>query len=192
MIDIDEENYADSDWHDDIAEESRGTFRGASYYESEKDADILIESALKNGWHIQAHTNGDRHRDIFIGPERAARLNPLKGALDRGVRFTLHHDAPVTTTNMMVVIQSAVHRVTSSDKPLGREFEIPVMEALKAVTINAAWQEGEEAIKGSIEVGKLADLVILSSNPLKVKSTAIKDIKVMETIKEGKSIYVAP
>ncbi|MCP4628954.1 MAG: amidohydrolase [bacterium] len=251
MLDIDEKHYADSDWHDDLDEERGSTFRGASYYGSQEDADLLIESALKNGWHIQAHTNGDaatdmfiqsmrkglaknpvkdhratiihaqmmredqldaarelglapsffpahiyywgdRHRDIFIGPERAARLNPLKGALDRGVRFTLHHDAPVTTTNMMIVIQSAVNRVTSSGKPLGREFEIPVMEALKAVTINAAWQEGEEDIKGSIEAGKLADLVILSSNPLKVKSTVIKDIKVIETIKEGKSIYVAP
>ena len=134
---------------------------------------------------------GDRHRDIFIGPERAARLNPMKSALDRGIRFTIHHDAAVTTANMLIVVQTAVHRVTSSGKPLGTEQEIPVMEALKAVTINAAWQEGEEDIKGSIEVGKLADLVILSANPLKVKPTEIKDINVLETIKEGKSIYKA-
>jgi predicted amidohydrolase YtcJ len=251
ILDIDEENYADSDWHDDVVEERKATFRGKSYYGSQEEPDLLIEIALKNGWHILAHTNGDgatdmliesmrkglakhpvkdhrttiihaqmmredqldaakelglvpsffpahiyywgdRHRDIFLGPERAARLNPLKGALDRGIRFTLHHDAPVTTPNMMIVIQSAVDRVTSSGRPLGREFEIPVMEALKAVTINAAWQEGEEDIKGSIEAGKLADLVILSANPLKVKPTTIKDIKVMETIKEGKSVYVAP
>lgn len=251
LLDIDEDNYADSDWHDDVADEGKSGFRGKSYYGSQKEADRLIESALRNGWHILGHTNGDaatdmfiesmrkglakypvrdhratiihaqmmredqldaakelglvpsffpahiyywgdRHRDIFIGPERAARLNPLKGALDRGMRFTLHHDAPVTTPDMMMVIQSAVNRVTSSGKPLGREFEIPVMEALKAVTINAAWQEGEEDLKGSIEVGKLADLVILSGNPLTVEPTAIKDIKVMETIKEGKSVYKAP
>lgn len=251
MIDIDEEHYRESDWHDALEVKERNTFRGESYYGSQEEADLLVESALKNGWHIQAHTNGDaatdmliesmrkglakypvkdhrttiihaqmmredqldaardlglvpsffpahiyywgdRHRDIFIGPQRAARLNPLKGALDRGIRFTLHHDAPVTTPNMMIVIQSAVNRVTTSGEPLGREFEIPVMEALKAITINAAWQEGEEDIKGSIEVGKLADLVILSSNPLKVESNAIKDIKVMETIKEGKSVYIAP
>lgn len=251
MVDIDEKNYGDSDWHDHIPEKDKSTFRGASYYGSQEEADLLVETALKNGWHIAAHTNGDaatdmliksmrkglakypvkdhrttivhaqmmrddqldaakelglvpsffpahiyywgdRHRNIFLGPERAARLNPLKGALDRGIRFTLHTDAPVTTTNMMIVIQSAVHRVTISGEPLGREFEIPVIEALKAVTINAAWQEGEEDLKGSIEVGKLADLVILSANPLKVKVTTIKDIKVMETIKEGTSIFVAP
>jgi len=226
-------------------------FRGSSYYASQEAADLLFENALKNGWHILAHTNGDaatdmliesmrkglakypvedhrttiihaqmiredqldaakelglipsffpghiyywgdRHRDIFVGPQRAARMNPLKSALDRGMRFTLHHDAPVTTSNMMIVIQSAVNRVTTSGKPLGREFEIPVMDALKAVTINAAWQEGEEDTKGSLEVGKFADLVILSANPLKVKPTTIADIKVMETIKEGKSVYVAP
>ena len=82
--------------------------------------------------------------------------------------------------------------MTSSGKPLGPEQEIPAMEALKAVTITAAWQEGEEKLKGSIEVGKPADLVILSANPLKVDRTTIKDIEVMETIKEGKSIYIKP
>jgi predicted amidohydrolase YtcJ len=132
---------------------------------------------------------GDRHREIFIGPERAARMNPMKSALDRGIRFTIHHDAAVTTANMLIVVQSAVHRVTSSGKPLGPEQEIPVMEALKAVTINAAWQEGEEKQKGSIESGKLADLVILSANPLKVDKSKIAEIQVLETIKEGKTVY---
>lgn len=251
ILDINEENYEYRDWHEDLAEERKTTFRGKSYYGSQEEADSLIESALKNGWHILGHTNGDaatdmfiesmrkglakypvkdhrttiihaqmmredqldaakelglvpsffpahiyywgdRHRDIFIGPERAARLNPLKGALDRGMRFTLHHDAPVTTPNMMIVIHSAVNRVTFSGSPLGREFEIPVMEALKAVTINAAWQEGEEDIKGSLEVGKLADLVILDKNPLKVEPMDIYKIQVVETIKEGKSVYLAP
>jgi predicted amidohydrolase YtcJ len=132
---------------------------------------------------------GDRHRDIFIGPERAARMNPMKSALDRGIRFTIHHDAAVTTANMLIVVQSAVRRVTSSGKPLGPEQEIPVMEALKAVTLNAAWQEGEEKLKGSIEPGKLADLVILSANPLKVDKSKIAKIQVLETFKEGKTVY---
>ena len=251
IIDIDETSYPEKDDHDTVVKEGDKNFRGKSYYGSQEEADALVELALRNRWHILAHTNGDaatdmliesmrkglkkypvkdhrttiihaqmmredqldaakelglvpsffpahiyywgdRHRDIFIGPERAARMNPMKSALDRGIRFTLHHDAAVTTANMLIVIQSAVHRVTSSGKPLGPEQEIPVIEALKAVTINAAWQEGEEELKGSIEVGKLADLVILSANPLKVKPTTIKDIKVMETIKEGKSVYVAP
>jgi predicted amidohydrolase YtcJ len=226
-------------------------YRGQSYYGSQEEADTLIESSLKNGWHIIAHTNGDGatdmllesmrkglakypvkdhrttiihsqmiredqldaakelglipsffpthiyywgdlHREIFVGPQRSVRMNPMKSALDRDMRFTLHADAPVTTPSIMVIIQSAVHRVTTSGKPMGPEFEIPVIEALKAVTINAAWQESEEDSKGSLEVGKMADLVILSANPLKVKKTTIKDIKIIETIKEGKSIYVMP
>ena len=251
LIDINEANYPEMDDHDSVIKDGDTTFRGKSYYGSQEEADALVELALKNRWHLLAHTNGDaatdmliesmrkglkkypvkdhrttiihaqmmredqldaakelglvpsffpghiyywgdRHRDIFIGPERAARLNPMKSALDRGIPFTLHHDAAVTTANMLIVVQSAVHRVTSSGRPLGPEQEIPVMEALKAVTLNAAWQEGEEKLKGSIEVGKRADLVILSANPLKVDRTTIRDIEVMETIKEGKSIYTKP
>ena len=66
------------------------------------------------------------------------------------------------------------------------------MDALKSITINAAYQYFEEKTKGSLEPGKFADFVILDKNPLKVESMAIKDIKVVETIKEGKSIYMAP
>jgi hypothetical protein len=65
------------------------------------------------------------------------------------------------------------------------------MDALRAITINAAHQYGEEKTKGSIEPGKIADLVILDTNPLKVDPNAIKDIKVLETIKEGHTVYDA-
>jgi len=132
---------------------------------------------------------GDRHREIFLGPERAARIDPLKSALDRGIVFTTHHDAPVTPADMLLPIWAAVNRVTSSGKELGPEQRIPVIEALRAVTINGAYQIFEEEIKGSIEPGKVADFVILSANPLVVDPMAIKDIQVEETIKEGKTIY---
>lgn len=132
---------------------------------------------------------GDRHRDLFLGPERGTRVDPLKSALDRGMVFTGHHDSPITPVNMMTVIWAAVNRVTSSGKKLGPEQCVPVMEALKMVTSYAAFQYFEEDQKGTLEPGKLADLVILSDNPLKVDPMAIKDIVVEETIKEGKSIY---
>jgi len=74
---------------------------------------------------------------------------------------------------------------------IGPDQRITPLEALKAITINAAYQYGEERSKGSLEPGKLADLVILDRNPLKVDPMAIKDIKVVETIKEGKTIYKA-
>jgi predicted amidohydrolase YtcJ len=102
---------------------------------------------------------GDRHRDIFLGSERAARINPLRSALDRGIVFTGHHDAPVTPADMLVPIWAAVNRVTASGEVLGPEQRIPVIEAIRAATINGAYQLFEEETKGSIEVGKLADLL---------------------------------
>ena len=134
---------------------------------------------------------GDRHRDLFLGPERGHRVDPLKSALDRGMVFTGHHDCPVTPVDMMTVIWAAVNRVTSSGKQLGPEQRIPVIEALKMVTCYAAHQYFEEEIKGTLEPGKLADLVILSDNPLKIDPMSIKEIVIEETIKEGITIYRA-
>lgn len=65
------------------------------------------------------------------------------------------------------------------------------MEAIKAVTLYGAYQYFDEDIKGSLEAGKLADMVILDRNPLAVPKEQIKDIKVVATIKEGKTIYQA-
>lgn len=132
---------------------------------------------------------GDRHHDIFLGPKRAARINPLNSALNREIVFTIHHDAPVTPANILHIIWAAVNRVTTSGKVLGPNQQIPVIEAIRAVTINAAYQHFEEKMKGSIEIGKLADFVILSDNPLKVDPMKINDITVLETIKEGKTVY---
>ncbi len=91
----------------------------------------------------------------------------------------------------MFVIWTAVNRISRSGVVIGPDQRVTPMEVLKAITINAAFQYDEEKSKGSIEPGKLADLVILSGNPITASPDAIKDIKVVETIKEGKSIYKA-
>ena len=132
---------------------------------------------------------GDRHRDIFLGPERAARINPARSALDRGMQTTLHHDAPVAGIDILNVVSAAVNRRTSSGELLGPAQAITPFEALRAVTADAAWQYFEEDRKGTLEEGKLADLVILSDNPLTVDPMAIRDIQVVETIKEGRTVY---
>ena len=75
---------------------------------------------------------------------------------------------------------------------LGPKHRLEPLVALKAMTLWAAYQHFEEKTKGSLEVGKLADVVILDKNPLTVAPATIKDIKVVETIKEGRSIYSAP
>ncbi len=132
---------------------------------------------------------GDFHHQQIYGPQRTARLNPARSALDRGMSVSLHHDSPIHPIDQMMLIWAAVNRVTRSGKLIGEEQRIPVIDALKASTINAAYQFFEESRKGSIEVGKLADLVILSDNPLKIDPIKIRDIQILETIKEGNTVF---
>ena len=124
-----------------------------------------------------------------MGPERAARISPLRGALDRGIRFTVHDDTPVTPVDPLQLVWVSVNRLTKSGKVLGPEQRIAVEDALRAVTIDAAWQNFEEARKGSIETGKLADFVVLAKNPLTVEPVEIRDIEILETIVAGRSVW---
>ncbi len=123
---------------------------------------------------------GDRHRDTFIGPERAERISPARSAQERGIRFSLHSDTPIVPMNPLLMVWNAVNRITSSGKVLGEKQTISVMAALRAVTIDAAWQVFEAKSRGSLEKGKLADFVVLSENPLENPKT-IDRIQVMET-----------
>lgn len=132
---------------------------------------------------------GDQHRDIFQGPERAAHISPLASAVKRGIRFSIHLDTNVTPMRPLQAVWSAVNRLTRTNKELGPDQRIPPLQALRAVTIDAAWQAHDDAIKGSIEVGKLADFVVLAENPLAGDPRRIKDIPVVETIVGGRTIY---
>ena len=134
---------------------------------------------------------GDRHREIFMGPERANRISPAGSAKQRDMIYTIHTDANVVPMEPMRLIWSAVNRYSTSGAVMGAGQRIPVADALRATTLNAAYQNFQEKELGSIEVGKLADLAILDKNLYKVDPDAIKDIKVLETIVEGKSVYVA-
>ena len=134
---------------------------------------------------------GDYHYDSVLGPERANRISPAASALKRGINFTLHQDPPVKMPNQLLAIHNAVNRKTQLGRILGEDQRISVMDAIRAVTINGAYQYFEEDTKGSIEEGKVADFVILDKNPLKVDKSQIKDIKVLETIKEDITIFKA-
>jgi hypothetical protein len=134
---------------------------------------------------------GDRHRDRFMGPERAARMSPAASAAARGLRFTLHADAPVVPIEPLRIVWAAVNRRSTSGAPIGPAQRIDVERALRAVTLDAAWQHFEERDKGSLEVGKLADLVILDRSPLD-DPEHVDTIRVLETIVGGRSVFRAP
>ncbi|MCA4918614.1 MAG: amidohydrolase [Roseomonas sp.] len=134
---------------------------------------------------------GDWHRDSVLGPERAENISPTGWLMSRGMMFTSHHDAPVARPDSMRVLSATVTRRSRTGDIIGPRHRVPVATALKAMTIWAAHQHFEEATKGSIEVGKLADFVVLSENPLSVDPEALATLKVVETIKEGASIHRA-
>lgn len=132
---------------------------------------------------------GDWHIDSVLGPKRANRISPMTSAIKRNMNFTLHTDTPVLPPNLIYSMWCAVNRKTRSGRIIGEEFRISPLEALKAITINSAIQHHEEDTKGSITVGKRADLVIMDKNPLTINHDQIKDIKILETIKDGRTIF---
>ena len=131
---------------------------------------------------------GDIHIEN-LGAERANFLSPMATAIQLGLKPTNHSDATVTPINPIFTVWTAVNRVSRSGAVIGENERITPYNALQAITINAAYELFDDALKGALEKGKLADFVILNGNPLKVEPMAIKEIQVVQTIKEGVSIY---
>lgn len=126
------------------------------------------------------------------GKEQAMYISPMRDAIDAGLRPSNHTDFVVAPLDQMMMLSSAVNRISRGGAEIGRDQRVTAFEGLKAMTEWVAEQYGEQDTKGTLEIGKLADLVILDKDPLKVDPTAIKDIKVVETIKEGVTIFPAP
>jgi predicted amidohydrolase YtcJ len=123
------------------------------------------------------------------GRQQADFISPMKSSRALGLRPSNHTDFNVAPLDQIFTIHTAVNRVSRSGQVIGPEEQVTPLQALEAVTIDGARQYGEEAKKGSIEAGKLADLVILTGNPLTVAPTAIEAIRVVETIKEGTTVW---
>jgi predicted amidohydrolase YtcJ len=139
---------------------------------------------------FSAHTYfwGDRHRDIFMGRDRADVISPAQWALKYGVPFSSHLDSPVVPMRPLQAVWSMVHRQTYGGDVLGPEQRVSVMQALRAVTIDAAWQVFQEGDRGSLEPGKYADLIVLSGNPLD-DPMAMRELQVEKTLVGGATIY---
>lgn len=132
---------------------------------------------------------GDRHERIFLGPQRARRMNPLAEAVENNLLFTLHSDCPITPISPLFSVWAAVNRKTREGKILGGEQRIDVETALKSMTIYGAKLNFNEDLSGSLEIGKQADLIVLEADPTKVNPDEIKDIRVVTTFIDGQPIY---
>jgi predicted amidohydrolase YtcJ len=137
------------------------------------------------------HFWGDRHYDTFLGPERAERISPAASAERFGVRYTIHNDASVTPTRPIHLAHCAVNRLTASGRTLGQAQKVSALSALRAQTIDAAWQVFKEDERGSIEPGKLADFAILSRNPLETPDHLAETV-VTTTIRRGRVVFERP
>lgn len=139
---------------------------------------------------FSAHTYywGDRHRDIFMGPARAAAMSPARWAQEQGLVFSSHLDTPVVPMQPLQAVWSQVYRISYGGDVIGEEQRIDVMSALRAVTIDAAWQVFQEDRIGSLEPGKLADMIVLSGSPL-ADPMAMRELRVERTLIGGATIY---
>jgi predicted amidohydrolase YtcJ len=131
---------------------------------------------------------GDWYKQI-VGPEQAAQISPMRSILNTGLHATSHTDAPVALPNLMQVVWATVNRTSRSGDVIGPDERVSAYEAMKMITLWGAEQFGEQASKGSLEAGKLADLVILSDDPISIEPAKLNTIVVLETIKEGKSVW---
>jgi predicted amidohydrolase YtcJ len=132
------------------------------------------------------------YMDTLLGKDRSARQWPLKMLIKTGVHVAASSDAPVTYPNWRQGVQSAILReAKASGEVSGPEYCITIEEAIRMYTISGAWQDHMEKIKGSVEVGKLADFCILGEDILTIDPHKIKDIPVLMTVAGGKIVYNA-
>jgi predicted amidohydrolase YtcJ len=129
---------------------------------------------------------GDEHYRLTVGPERATRMNACATALAHGVPLAIHSDAPITPLGPLFTAWCAVHRLTASGRVLGEHERIGVGDALRAITLGAAYTLKLDGEIGSIECGKRADFCVLEDDPLTVDPAALKDVRVWGTVLSGR------
>jgi hypothetical protein len=135
---------------------------------------------------------GDIHRDVTMGPDRAERMDAAGTAHALGVPWAMHSDAPITPIAPLFTAWCAVNRMTASGRVLGAAERIAVTDALRAVTLGAAYTLRLDDEIGSIEVGKRADFAVLADDPLGVPAEALKDVRIVGTMVGGVAFDAPP
>ena len=132
------------------------------------------------------HYWGDQHYAMTVGPERAERMNACATALATGVPLAIHSDAPVTPLGPLFTAWCAVNRRTASGRTLGGHERISVPDALRTITLGAAYTLKLDGEVGSIECGKRADFAVLEDDPLAAGPEGLKDVRVWGTVQGGR------
>jgi predicted amidohydrolase YtcJ len=138
------------------------------------------------------HYWGETFQNYVLGPERAARIHPLRSGNEAGITISLHSDCPVTDVEPLLYLRTATTRLMyRSEEVLGADECVSLEVALKAITLNPAKQLGIENITGTLEVGKKADMVILDQDPREVAASHLHMLTVAQTWFEGKVTFSA-
>ncbi|AIF44448.1 amidohydrolase [Virgibacillus sp. SK37] len=157
---------------------------------TDEDLDQIKELGIAASFFINhIYFWGDRHKRLFLGPNRAEHMNRLEDARIREILYTLHSDCPITPISPLFSIWVAVNRLTREGDIIGEHQVITVEEALRSMTIYGAKLNFEEDVAGSIEVGKRADFAVLDQDPTKINKTLIKDIQVEKTFIGGEIVF---
>jgi len=125
-----------------------------------------------------------------VGYERSQEMVRLGDAIKEGIKVALHSDMPMAPASPLMLMHAAVNRDNFAGKVAGPNQRISKIEALRAVTINAAYVLRLEKMYGSIEIGKYANFTVLNRNPLIINSNEIKNIKILGTVLKGDSLPV--
>jgi predicted amidohydrolase YtcJ len=150
------------------------------------DMERAARLGITPSWHINyVYYYGEAMRDEIVGPERAERCYPIGAANKAGHRSSVHNDSPMYPAEPFKLMRTAVTRKTRKGETMGADQAITIEDAIKAVTIYPAWQMFMEDKVGSLEAGKLADLAVVSENPLKIDSDHLDQIRVIETYRSG-------
>ena len=184
MLDGVDEALADMD----VAPDHRSVIIHAQLMRADQLDRAAVLNVVPSFFSAHAFFWGDWHRRSF-GEERGNNVSPVRWAIDRGVNFTVHNDASIVPPDIMRLVSITVNRKTRSGHVLGPHQRATVQEALHAVTLGAAYQYFEEDTKGSITVGKQADLVILETNPLTTDPAELEHIQILGTFSRGRSVH---
>jgi len=156
---------------------------------SEAGLDKIKELNISPSFHINhLYYYGKALKNDIIGEERANKILPVGSAQHQKINYSLHADQPMFESNPFRLIQTAVERRTKEGDTLVFNQRITVLNGIKSMTINAAWQIHMEDKIGSLKKGKYADFVIIDKNPLRIASSELQNIKIIKTVINGNAV----